>query len=268
MKVSSGYADANGTNLYFELAGEGDPIVLIHGNFGDRRHWDDQFTAFAESCTVMRYDCRGFGKSSMPVEGEPYSHRDDLKALMGHLAMSEAHICGVSMGCGIAVDFVLVYPEMSRSLIAVGPWANGYTSLKAEELFSEVRKIPRILEEKGPEEALDHVWDYIFSGKLGCRGDLRLREIGGNYSFWHFTHRNPAVYLRPPSAQRLSKIRIPTLIVTAEHDVPACIEIADLMERDIPDSKKVVFKDASHFMNIDEADKFNKHVQDFIESLR
>ena len=60
MKVSSGYADVDGTRLYYELAGEGDPVVLIHGNFGDRRHWDDQFSALAEGCTVLRYDCRGF----------------------------------------------------------------------------------------------------------------------------------------------------------------------------------------------------------------
>ena len=267
MKVSSGYADVNGTRLYYEHAGEGDPVVLIHGNWGDCRHWDDQFSALAESCTVLRYDCRGFGKSSMPVEGKPYSHQDDLKALMSHLTMQEAHICGVSMGCGIAVDFVLVYPEMSKSLIAVGPWANGYTSPKAEELFSEIRKIPRTLKEKGPEEALAQEWDYIFAQKLGCKGDLWLREIGKNYSFWHCTNEDPAVGLRPPAALQLGKIGVPTLIVTAEYDIPACIEIADLMERDIPDSKKVVFKDASHLMNIDEPEEFNKLVLDFIGDL-
>jgi pimeloyl-ACP methyl ester carboxylesterase len=171
------------------------------------------------------------------------------------------------MGCGIAVDFVLVYPEMSRSLIAVGPWANGYTSPKAEELFSELRTIPRTLKEKGPEEALACEWDYIFSRKLGCKGDLRLREIGKDYSFWRYYNEDPIIRLKPSAAHQLSKIRIPTLIVTAEYDVPACIEIADLMERDIPDSKKVVFKDASHLMNIDEPEEFNKLVLDFIGDL-
>jgi pimeloyl-ACP methyl ester carboxylesterase len=267
MKVSSGYADVDGTRLYYELAGEGDPVVLIHGNFGDRRHWDDQFSALAEGCTVLRYDCRGFGKSSMPVEGELYSHHDDLKVLMSHLAISEASICGVSMGCAIAVDFVLVYPEMSRSLIAVGPWASGYTSPKAEELYSEIRKIPNTLKEKGPEEALDHVWDYIFAQKLGCRGDLRLRENGKDYSFWHYINEDPAIGLRPSAALQLGKISVPTLIVTAEYDIPSCIEIAELMERDIPNSQKAVFKNASHFMNIDEPEVFIKIVLDFIGNL-
>lgn len=171
------------------------------------------------------------------------------------------------MGCGIAVDFVLVYPEMSRSLIAVGPWANGYTSPKAEELFSETRKIPRTLKEKGPEEALDRVWDYIFAQKLGCKGDLRLGEIGKDYSFWKECNEDPVISLRPSAALQLGKIGVPTLIVTAEYDVPVCIEIADLMERYIPDSKKVVFKDASHLMNIDEPKEFNKLVLDIIGDL-
>jgi pimeloyl-ACP methyl ester carboxylesterase len=58
------------------------------------------------------------------------------------------------------------------------------------------------------------------------------------------------------------------LIVTAEYDIPACIEIADLMERDVPNSRKVVFKDSSHFMNIDEPDEFNKLVLDFIGDVQ
>ena len=71
MNVERGFADVNGARLYFELAGRGDPIVLIHGNFGDCRHWDDQFRVFAESQKVLRYDCRSFGKSSMPIEENP-----------------------------------------------------------------------------------------------------------------------------------------------------------------------------------------------------
>lgn len=267
MKVDSSYAEVNGARLYYELAGRGDPIVLVHGNFGDCRHWDDQFRAFVERHKVLRYDCRGFGKSSMPVEGEPYAHYIDLKTLMDHLAIAKAHICGLSMGCGIAVDFVLAYPEMSRSLIAVGPWVFGYTSPKAEKLFSKMREMSRILKEKGPKEALDRFCDYSFSQTLGCKGDLRLREIGKDYSFWHYYNEDQTTSLKPSAVHQLGKISCPTLIITAEHDSPACIEAADLMERDIPNAQKVVFKDASHAMNIDKPEEFNKLVLDFIGDL-
>ena len=253
--------------MYYEINGEGDPIVLLHGNFGDCRHWDDQFKDFAESHKVLRYDFRGFGKSSMPVEGKPYAHYIDLKALMDHLGIVKAHICGFSSGCAIAVSFVLAYPEMSKSLIALGPWVVGYTSPKVEESVSKAREIPRTLKEKGPKEALDRFWDYVFSQTLGCKGDLKLREVGKDYSFWPFYNENQTISQKPSAFHQLSKIKCPTLIITAEHDSPACIEAADLMERDIPNTQKVVFKNASHAMNIDKPEEFNKLVLDFIGDL-
>jgi pimeloyl-ACP methyl ester carboxylesterase len=186
---------------------------------------------------------------------------------MDHLAISKAHICGISMGCAVAVDFTLAYPDMSKSLIAVGPWVNGYTSPKVEVLFSVMREMSGILKEKGSKEALDFMFKDIFSWFKGSKEGQRIREIGMDYSFWHFTHDDPSIYLKPPSSQQLSRIRIPSLIITSEYDLPGCIEIADLMERDIPNSQKVVIKNASHLMNIDKPEEFNKFVLDFIGGL-
>src|SRR5512137_2035471 len=78
----SGFAPVNGTTLYYEMAGQGETVVFIHGNFGDRRHWDRQFKPLSKKFKVVRYDVRGFGKSAMPKTDEPYSDWDDLKALM------------------------------------------------------------------------------------------------------------------------------------------------------------------------------------------
>ena len=68
--MKSGYAEVNGTRLYYELAGEGDPIVLIHGFTLDTRMWDDQFNEFASNHRVLRYDLRGYGKSAKPSDEE------------------------------------------------------------------------------------------------------------------------------------------------------------------------------------------------------
>jgi len=265
--MDSGYAEVNGTRLYYELAGQGEPIVLIHGNGGDRRHWDEQFKPFSMSHRVLRYDVRGFGKSSMPEEGLPYSHHDDLKALMNHLRMPKAHICGSSMGSGIAVDFVLAHPGMSSSLIAVGPWAFGHDSPSARELYSLFDEIPDILEKEGARAAMDRWCESSFAGALDTEGAERIREIGYDYSFWNFTHENPSVYVSPRAVEQLDRIFQPTLIVTADKDLDACKEIADLMEQKIPNSRKVEFKEAGHAMNFDKPDEFNKLVLDFIGDL-
>jgi len=123
--VEKGFAQVNGTKLYYEIAGTGEPLVLLHGNFGDRRHWDFQFYSLSKNYKVIRYDVRGYGKSALPKSDEQYNDYNDLKALLDFLEIEKAHICGLSMGSGIAVDFTIAYPEMSKSLIPIGPWANG-----------------------------------------------------------------------------------------------------------------------------------------------
>ncbi len=117
--IKSGYAEVNGTKLYYEVAGGGEPIVLIHGFTFDTRMWDDQFKEFSKQYRVIRYDVRGFGKSSTPNEGEPYSHHGDLKALLDYLDIKKAHILGLSMGGSIAINFTLEYPDYATSLIPV-----------------------------------------------------------------------------------------------------------------------------------------------------
>ena len=108
-----------------KAAGSGAPLVLIHGFTLDMRMWDDQFTPFAERYRVVRYDVRGFGKSAVPA-GAPYTNADDLAALLDYLDISSAAIVGLSMGGGIAIDFALAYPAMTRALIPVDSSPEGH----------------------------------------------------------------------------------------------------------------------------------------------
>ena len=140
MGVKSGYLEVNKTRLYYEISGSGDPIVFIHGGFCDLRVWDDQFHTFTRDYKAIRYDLRGYGKSTLPILKEGYKHQDDLKALLVYLGIPKAHICGQSLGGAIAVDFVLSYPEMCKSLIVLGPWIFGYRSPSTKELLSRFDK--------------------------------------------------------------------------------------------------------------------------------
>ncbi len=272
IEIKTGYAAVNETKLYYEIAGSGDPIVFIHGNGGDRRHWDDQFDVFAKSYKAVRYDVRGFGKSAMPVVGESYRHVDDLNALMEYLNISRANICGLSMGCGIAVDFVLAYPEMSKSLIAVGPWVVGYQSPVADDMFKvfgEV-EVSAVVKESGP-KAAGEAWlnTSVFKNSIRDPGVFaRMTEIGHDYSFWHYINPDPGRSLTPPAIQQIDKLRLPTLIVTAEYDLEACREIADLLEQTVPNSKKVQIAGAGHVMNLEKPDEFNKAVLGFLSGLK
>ncbi len=265
VKIETGFAEVNGTRLYYEVAGLGNPIVLIHGNLGDCRYWNDQFEVFAKSHKVIRYDVRGYGKSSLPVQGESYGDHDDLKALLGYLGISKANIAGWSMGCMIAVDFVLAYPEMSNSLIAVGPWVNGYTAPSAD---SEVLR--KIAKESGQRAAAEFCINpyFVKPSKLNPNVADRMKKIIYDYSFWHFINEDLRSFVDPPAIQQLDRIALPTLIITAEYDAKGCREVADLLERTIPNAEKVDIADAGHVMLMEKPEEFNKIVLDFLKEIK
>jgi pimeloyl-ACP methyl ester carboxylesterase len=123
---TSGTAEVNGTRLYYETAGTGEPVVLVHAFTLDTRMWDDQFEVLARSFRVIRYDARGFGKSPPPKPGEAYSNADDLAALLDTLDARKAHVVGLSMGGRFALDYAVTYPDGLRSLVVIDGVIGGW----------------------------------------------------------------------------------------------------------------------------------------------
>src|SRR5579859_6499927 len=118
---TSGFAQVNGTRLYYEMAGEGYPLVLMHGGIMDNTMWDDQFEAFAQRYRVIRYDLRGFGQSDLPDGPEPFSMSKDLRALLAFLSIDRANLLALSMAGSIAIDFTLDFPALVNALVLVAP---------------------------------------------------------------------------------------------------------------------------------------------------
>src|SRR5215208_6198208 len=96
MLRETGMAEVNGARIYYEVAGEGDPLVLVHAGIADSRMWEDQLMAFADRYRVIRYDMRGFGMTAMV--DLPFSHHEDLRGLLDSLDVERAHLVGCSMG--------------------------------------------------------------------------------------------------------------------------------------------------------------------------
>lgn len=264
----SGYVDVPGGRLWYEMAGSGDSLVLIHGNAGDLRHWDHQFRRLARHYRVIRYDVRGYGKSTVPVETQPYADHEDLAALLDRLRISKAHVAGWSMGCAIAVDFVLAYPQRAASLIAVGPWVSGYSSPAAKKLFADLTAVATAASQQGPQAALN-AWmnaPFFAATVRDSSAGAEFGRIASDYSWWAFSHTSPQRSLDPAAIDRLGTIKAPTLIMTAEHDIPACREVADLLESSLPKSRKVVVAATGHLLHIEKPEKFNQTLVAFIRS--
>jgi len=136
--IQSGFADVKGARLYYELAGSGASIVMLHAGIADCRMWDGEFEAFARSHRALRFDMRGYGRS-LPMDGE-FNLQDDLEALLATLDTQPPYVLmGCSMGGGLAIDFALARPDRVAKLILVGSGPAGL-ELEAEwpdELFAE-----------------------------------------------------------------------------------------------------------------------------------
>ena len=255
----SGFADVNGTRLYYEVAGVGHPLVFLHGSGLDTRMWDDQFELFAERYRVIRYDYRGHGRSMTPPQST-YTDHDDLKAMLDYLGVSRAHIVGLSGGGGIAVDFALAYPEATTALVPVDSSLGGYQS--SIDWGPGPAQI-------GVEAAKAGSMAHPIFGPAMERPEAatRLKEMNRDYSGWHWLNQELRKDIAPPAIERLDGIRAPTLVVVGERDLPDFHEIADILTRGIPRAGKIVLRGVGHMSNMEDPRAFNEAVLSFLEGL-
>ena len=258
------YAEVNGTRLFYDVKGTGDPLVLISGGSLDLRLWDEQFEVFAESRQVVRYDPRGIGKSDLP-DG-PFSHEKDLYALLQFLGIQETDVLGFSFGGGVAIDFVLTYPEVVRKLVLIAPGLSGWKNDIAPALV----ELSKVAEGEGASKAIELILtDPSMPTVEQERAQKKMSEILSENpqlfesNFAYVRLMEPA---EPPADERLIEIGAPTLIVVGERDHGAIHENVDKLQEGIGGAKKVLIMDAGHMINLEKPTQLNGVVLDFLKT--
>jgi len=269
---SSGYAPVFNGQLYYEVAGSGKPILLIHAGVADCSMWDDQFTLFSQYFRVIRYDLRGYGKSH--TETTPFSNQQDILDLFTHLGVEQACVIGISRGGQIAIDFTLEHPGCVSALVAVAAGVSGYeyqpdNSEKARLEFELFTHLDELWERKAFDELADleaHVWVDGPSQPVG-RAPLQIRKYIRKIVRANYTRQDGRATpqpLTPPAIERLGEISVPTLILVGEHDTYGMLGMADKLEREIPDARKLVFPNTAHMLPLEQSAKFNEIVINFL----
>ena len=269
MDIQAGYAHVNGTKIYFELTGQGAPLVLIHGGLGlDHRMWEPQWHVLAEHFQLIRYDLRGCGKSDVPTE-QSYFHEEDLKALLDYLEIEKAHVAGLSAGAVVAIDFAATYPEATLSLISVDGGPDG-TKLTDIEFWQAVGAVRNEIVSGGI-EANKHrmLTTPIFASAMQDPGNNKLlTEIISDYTGWHWENNKLTnTPHTPPTIERLEEIRAQTLVIVGEHDSGDFHRAATMMEQRIPNSRMVILPNAGHMANMENAGAFNQEILQFLTRL-
>lgn len=272
--MEEGFLAKGSARLYYQTGGQGVPVVFLHGFGLDARMWEPQVEPLAQSFRVIRYDLRGYGRSSLPVtwfrgEGrvEPYAQTDDLLELLHHLEALPAHLVGLSMGGQLALRFALTHPQAVRSLVLADSALDGYRwSVAWQERWRGILEAARA----GDLEEAKRRWLHhpLFAPALErppVAASLTL-QIGG-YSGWHWVHRDPDRVPSPPALKRLEQVAQPALVVVGERDLPDFQAIADILAGGLPDSRKVVIPEAGHMVNLEAPDPFNREVLGFLRRV-
>jgi len=260
------FADANGLSLYYEDHGTGDPLLLVMGLATDHLGWALQTPAFAERYRTVIFDNRDVGQSGR-ADG-PYEISDmaaDALALADSLELETFHLLGVSMGGAIAQELVLRAPARVKTLQLAVTWAGSgrYGAEKSRLWAKEALQRPR-------EDFLDSLLllnlSEAFYENAEAVAFVRSMMLDNPHP------QEPEGFARQSDASgrhdvrdRLGDIRVPTHIISAEHDILLPVwkqrELADGIEG----AKLTVIPGAPHGANLERAQEFNDAVLGFLD---
>jgi 3-oxoadipate enol-lactonase len=250
-------AEVNGARLWYDEAGSGPAVLLLHGGLGDSELWEPVVPFLAERFRTIRTDLRFFGRSTGPAA--PWSWHDDVIGVLDELGVERAALVGLSLGGRIAIDVALDRPERLWALGLVAPGLSGHDG-RAYTAEQEAR-IEEALAAGEVEAALEI--DLEPWAPLGV--DDRIRRLG---------HATPDANPLPagveprapagaPAKERLSELAVPTLVVTASHDPAGFREVGPLIASEAPNARHVEL-DSDHFMTLREPELLARALLDFL----
>src|SRR5256885_14059299 len=228
--------------INYDATGRGPTVVFIHGWSHNISVWDDQVPAFKTRYQVVRYDSRGFGRSTGFADESAEPH--DLLVLLEALHVKRAFIVGHSRGGSVALRFASAFPNRVAGLVLYGAFPEGFPAPpEVGQLFAS---LPTIAKQNG----LDSVGKLVL-GVIGWvpagRTDVtdRYRRLWAAYSGKDLLDPYPESGRTPvPQISELGNLKVPTLVIIGDHEVPFIAAAADTLATHIPGAKKVVIPNA------------------------
>ena len=262
----------NGVRLHYDEAGSGPPLLLIHAFPVGRRMWEPQMAALAARHRVIAYDVRGFGLSEAPRAPECYSPAlsvEDARALLESLGGAPAAVCGLSMGGNIAVNLALAHPRAVSALIACDTGAGSEDpaafAARCEEYATAA--------ERGIDAFIEAAFGWTVFADYGAQGEAQtalLHELvraqpahGIALTARHALAPRKPIYALEAGLRALG---VSALVICGERD-EACVQASDFMGRVIPGARVWTVPGATHFVNLDEPEAFNRTLLDFLDGL-
>jgi len=255
-------------NMYYEVHGKGEPLLLISGLGNDLNGWAFQVPEFAKKYCVTAFDNRGSGRTDAP--DQPYSiamMAEDTAGLMDALSIEKAHVLGVSMGGYIAQELAIRHPSRVESLILVTTSVGPYL-LKISILQAWARQA---LRDMSPMTFFQILLPFMFNdGSFEIPGVLEMAvgTIAGHSSTPpDVLARQMIACVEHDARGRIGQITAPTLVLAGKEDVFVPFSLSEELAASIPNAKLRLLHGGGHGFNASMADKFNRVVLEFLEQL-
>jgi len=256
-------------NIYYEIIGQGEPLVMIRGISSNADHWYEQVPVLSKKYQLLVFDNRAIARSSDP--GGSFSTRDmaaDTVELMEAVGIKKAHVLGYSMGGMIAQEIALTCPEKVNGLILVATDCGNSLRIKAKpefsRLFSEMIRL-------GTNEAKKAAAGCLFAKQtLETRPDIiqRYTEVSLRFPASQKTlARQWAAITQHDACNRLPKISSPTLVITGSEDELIPPQNAKVMAQRIPGAQMISIDGGGHLFLIEQPEAFNEAVIGFLDGL-
>ena len=253
--TSSQWIDVSHARLYTERAGMGDTITMLHGFLVDRRQWDHAFAALAGTHHVLRYDARGFGRST--IEPGSYAHHADLAAVLDAANVQRTALLGCSGGAATALDFALAHPRRVSALILIGPgyWGRFADSTPAARAFLQALgtfDVNGMIDSSlraftdGPRRATNEVDPVARSHTEAMTTQLFKRDT----SYWTRATQDQRTP-KPSALERLHEIDIPAVLIVGSEDQVEVHQLAKELLAGLPQARMYVVHGAGHHANLE-----------------
>ena len=265
--IQTGFADINGSKLFYEVAGNGPVLVLAHAGIADSRMWDDQLPVFAQNYRVIRFDFRGYGRSTS--NGGPFFLHEDLCQLLRFLHVERADLIGCSLGGRVIIDLALAYPEMVNSLVVAGSGLGGY-QFEGEALMRYIEQILAARKQEDHEREIELMLSLWVDGQGRTSDQInpQVRERARQMLFGRPEIQGEGRQLEPNAIGRLNEINAPTLIIIGDREEENVTTISEILASNIRGAQKVIIPNTAHLANMEEPEIFNKIVLEFLKSAR
>jgi pimeloyl-ACP methyl ester carboxylesterase len=262
----SGYLALGEDKLYYDVSGDGFPLLLISGGSGmDLRQWGLIAPTLAQSYRVIRYDPRGIGKSDNPTV--KYSDAADLNSLLEHLELDRVGLIGLSSAGGFALEFAIQYPQRITGVVVAAPFVPGFDF--SDEMLVRLNIFNQAAE-RGREAFLDQMFEdpHFIPAPLDRSVRVAAREnMGNNFDKGAGFDPSLPISLSPPLLEQLADINAPVLLLAGKLDHPEVLRRNKYLLENIPAAEEILIPHAGHNGPLENPRAFLEAMNTFLHTI-